>query len=303
MKQIILDSNNNPDFIINNYPVFKVNNVEKIFIKDGDNTSLKWNEYEIFTTETPNIIEHCNYFNMDCYFNTAFAHFLGEGAVFLILYKQLKENIPNLKIYLQHFRSYKKAIFNAFDIDPNDIIYNIENNYNTFYFSERIAYNNKIFSKNYELYLNNFLYFLENKINPIEKDINLLHLTRGKKENFLPNDRNILNEENIIIFLKEKYESIIWNSDNATDNFIDQICLIKRAKIIILNYGSGFFVNALFLKNSHIIVFDDPGHLLQEYPYYKFLVDYINKNNTIDFIPHEKLMNLHYISGIIDKYI
>ena len=75
MTSIIIDYNTIPDIIIDNYPIFKVNNVEKILFSDGNHSNVKWNEYELIISDISYLDNNIknNYFNISCLFDTAFA--------------------------------------------------------------------------------------------------------------------------------------------------------------------------------------------------------------------------------------
>lgn len=303
MTSIIIGPDTIPDIIIDNYPIFKVNNVEKILFSDENNSNIKWNEYKLLINNIQNSDNNNNnYFNITCLYDTAFGHWTLEAAIFLVVYKKLQKIVPNIKIYIGNNRFYKLSILNAFDISKDDIVYEISKNPNTVYLPERISYNCMDFNPKYEIYFRNFFNYFETTTSTINKDIDILFLPRGKKENFIGNDRQITNQDNIEKFLKEMYNAVIYNSDNATDNFLDQVRLIKRAKIIILTYGSASFFNSIFLKDCHIIVLDKIESQFN-YPYVNFMYNYIlSRNNSVDYILGYQLFNLEYICNIINRY-
>jgi capsular polysaccharide biosynthesis protein len=305
MTSVIIGPDSIPDMIIDNYPIFKVNNVEKILFSDGNNSNMKWNEYKLIIRDREYLENDSNnnYFNMTCLYDTVFGHWTLEVAIFLVIYKKLQKSVPNIKIYINNNRFYKESILNAFDISKDDIVYEISKDPNTFYLPERISHNCMDFNPKYEMYITNFVNYLESKMISTVKDIDILFLPRGKKENFIGNDRQINNQDNIEQLLKEKYNTTVYNSDNATDNFIDQVQLINRAKIIILTYGSAYSVNSIFLDNCKIIVLGEIGQQ-SIYPYGKFIYNYIlKKNNTLEFIGDNQLFNLDYVCNIINPYM
>jgi len=297
---LIIGEHSTPQLIIDDYPIFKINNVSSINITD--HSLVKWNEYGLLVDDSGSSEKHHNYFNMYCVYDTAFGHWTLEVGIFLVIYKKLKIQIPDLQLYVPNFRFFKEAIINSFDISKDHIVNSIESTNNTFYFPERISHNCMTLNPRYEYYFNNFLDVFKSEVQNIEKDIDILYLPRGRKENFIGNDRRIINEDNIELFLKESYNADIYNSDNATNNFIDQVKLISRAKIIILTFGSAFFLNSIFLKDSHIIVLDKMENQFN-YPYINFLYNYSLNYNTIDFIYSDNLYSMGYITKIINRYI
>ena len=299
MELVVIGKQTMPDMVIDSYPIYKVDNVKSINIVDGNHSHIKWNEFEVLIEDQVSG-EHFNYFNMNCLFNEAFGHWVLEVAIFLGIYKNLKKQIPNLKLYMPNFRHFKMAFLNAFDI-PKDVIAETIQPNNTCFFTDRISHNDSVFNETYKVYLDNFISYFHSNVEKIQKDIDLIYMPRGRRENYVENDRRITNEDNIELLLKDKYNSIVFNADNAPENFIDQVKLINRAKIVVLTYGSAFFVNGCMLKNCKILVLDKIESQFN-YPYMRFLRDYIAENNTINFIPKEQLHNLDYIKSIIDSY-
>jgi len=294
---LIIGEHSTPQLIIDDYPIFKINNVSSINITD--HSLVKWNEYGLLVDDSGSSEKHHNYFNMYCLYDTAFGHWTLEVGIFLVIYKKLKIQIPDLQLYVPNFRFFKEAIINSFDISKDHIVNSIGSTNNTFYFPERISHNCMTLNPRYEYYFNNFLDVFKSEVQNIEKDIDILYLPRGRKENFIGNDRRITNEDNIELFLKESYNADIYNSDNATNNFIDQVKLISRAKIIILTYGAGFWVNSIFLRDTKIICLNKMNNQFI-YPYIKYLYNFIIHNNTVHFIEESELYNINNLGNIIN---
>ena len=209
-------------------------------------------------------------------YHQAFAHWVLEMAIFLPYYHKLKEILGgSLKIFIinKPYRSYKKLFLNYFNICDDDIIYCNEdlkhNDYDENWFKRfnvTLPKNNicittpfvsvnflphtkcQIEEDDFTKRIFNFQQFF-NIDESIEKDIEWLFFPRASKENYKPNDRSI-DYTSITKFLKDK-NHIVYDTIE-TQNLIDQIRLVKRAKNIILDPTSSFLVNGLFCKNTNI---------------------------------------------------
>ena len=202
--------------------------------------------------------------------DTAFAHWIYESSILLLQYIELKEKYPNLKLLVKKNpnRKYKQLFFDALKINIDDVYYldnkeNIPHDCKTVY--KDIPINNIcLVSNNYQC-LNSMLdtnlltELIKNFKNTIEKNLNIninidknnkhLFFPRNKKENFEANDRNINYSIVNNILKNEKY---IEYDTMETNNFKDQIKLLLSSENIYLDWGSSFFVNGLFCKNSNI---------------------------------------------------
>ena len=136
---------------------------------------------------------------------------------------------------------------------------------------------NQVENANVELFSNQLTIFLNDlKLSDYEKMINTLIMPRQSKENFKPNDRTINMDYNWP-------NAVILNTDTVT-NLINQIELIIKSKNIVLTYGSPFFVNGLFAKNSNIIVLGDNFKHHEVFPYLQHVYQEILKyGNTVHF--------------------
>lgn len=235
-------------------------------------------------------------------FDSAFAHWIYESAVFLYYYQELKIKYPKLKLLVKSNpkRSYKNLILNAFNISDENIYWldNIDK-FSSEIVYEKIPFNNVCITtpniylntlelpiKKYELFINlmiNFKNKILNNLNikyPVEKTTENLFLPRSKNgENYKPNDREI-NYSHVYDLLKNKEYKEYDIKD--TQHFKQQIEILINSKNIYLDGGSSFFVNSIFCKNSDIYIYHyDKNHHI--YPYYSILCE-INDNNTFHFL-------------------
>ena len=198
--------NTNPSYILDDYNIYEVKNVKTINYhhKLFDKSMYPFG-YDVEYSEIETKVENY-YFYMDTLFNDAFAHWVFESGIYLPLFKKLKEKYPNIKIYFKELKSYKLALLKAFDIEeyvteikPNNIV--CFPTYQSFhiFLPNHTNSNDTIIDTKYISYVNNFYNNLK-QIN--KKDIDILYLPRGKKENFKGNDRIINIQDLLIDFIK-----------------------------------------------------------------------------------------------------
>jgi len=235
-------------------------------------------------------------------YHQAFAHWVLEMAIFLPYYHKLKEILGgSLKIFIinKPYRSYKKLFLNYFNICDDDIIYCNEelkhNDYNEKWFKRfnvTLPKNNicitvpfvlvnflpitkcQIEEDDFTNRISNFQQFF-NIDEIIEQDIEWLFFPRASKENYGPNDRYI-NYTSITNFLKDK-NHIVYDTIE-TQNLIDQIRLVKRAKNLILDPTSSFLVNGLFCRNTNIYL-SSPKNFMDRS--FELVYNYITLTNNV----------------------
>jgi hypothetical protein len=223
------------------------------------------------------------YYIFDCPATDAFAHFVYESFIFYPIFQKIANIYPSIKILTKNNKKYVKNLFNFFNI-KNEIINKIENSNNICFFSPIVALNDH--NINQELYvkhINLFSNYITNNITFFDKQ-NILFLPRNTKENYSGNDRIIHGSDNI-------KEHIIIFGGSVIDTYeLNDIGLqfskINSFNTIILDFGSSFLVNCIFLKNKKIIILDNYGMSSQinDYISYNILYNIIKNNNTIHFI-------------------
>ena len=250
-------------YILDNYDIYEETNIKTIEyhhqLFDKSKYPFGW-DLTKYEEESYSINNY--YFCIDTFFESAFAHWVFESGIYLVLFKKLKELYPSIKIYCKEIKSYKIAFLNAFGFDESLITTHLEKNnkvifptYQSFhiFFPKFTDSNDIVLDSKYPYYLNNFYNHLIAPFNKIEKDIDILYLPRGTKENYKGCDRIINIQDNLIEYISNKKNSKVFFTDNIT-NFNEQLQHIQRSKIIILDYGSNFNVNSFFANNSTILV-------------------------------------------------
>ena len=256
------------------------------------------------------------YYIFDCPGEDALIHWIAECFIFYPLLLKLKTMYPNIKILTKNTKKYVKNIFRFFEplricetenniesisttssrsfiyelnenvcnIDNNIIVHEIVNkNNNICFFSPIISlndlsYHKDLFTTYLKLYIDNINLLLCNNFLPSNK---VLLLPRNSKDNYIPNDRIIQGiedlEKNIITI-----GGIVLNTYQI-NNIALQLSIIKCSETIIVDFGSAFFFNCLFVKNKKIIILNNYNFFDQvdNFISMNILYNFINKNNEI----------------------
>lgn len=125
----------------------------------------------------------------------------------------------------------------------------------------------------------------------LEKNIDVLIMPRQTKENYPNNDRQYRGVKNIHEILSKKYSCSLLETDNVKD-LDTQVNLLKRSKIVIVTYGSPYFVNCVFMKNQMIVLL---GTYQEQYTRFKWVeaTDNFIRDNNKKFM-HINLDNVDY---------
>jgi hypothetical protein len=262
-------------FIINNVETYSYINIDTYSIKIKDN-----NNYNL---------EKKYYLILDFRYSNSLYHFVAECTVYFPLFHKLKKQFPLLKIILKEKRNYHKSFADFYNINSDDLVYELDNNYcnNLIFTLPTSPLNSPIVTDCFKIYTNNLLtYFNQYEY---EKEIDILVLPRQKNDNnYHHRKSNIIDIINNISNSNNK----ILNTDEITD-LREQIKYVKQSKIIIMPEGSVFFVNGLFSKNSKIIIlgnymeslFTNDSIFPKNFYYYNMIKN-IN-NNDIIIIPYK----------------
>lgn len=268
----IINLNDNSQYnqiTIDIYKIFKVENVLEYSHENFNTWKITLDDH--VKSDNKNV-----YFIIDTLLNVAFSHWVFESAIYLPAFKKLKETYPNMKLVLKEERTYKKLFCKYFDIDENDIVYNIESNNTSFFPSPITCFNDQVITETYKAQIYKFReFFVDNNI--IKRE--LLIMPRQTKENYKSNDR-----VHNIQYLLDKYKdkAYILNTDEITD-LKDQIELVQSSKNIILTEGSPFFVNSFFCRNKNIYSIHHNCSIAnnQYFNKYRFMCNLIKSENNL----------------------
>jgi hypothetical protein len=287
-------------------PNYKIDNtVHSLYCFDN---IISYN-YTTFNTEITLKIKKHNldskenksfYAIMDCPGLDAFGHWIHECFIFCEIYKNLVTLYPNIQILTSNKKRYVKNFLDFIGI-KNTIVYEIDNFNNTCFFPPLISLNTlnptndkKSFSI-YASYLQQFINTIN--INTFKFNFNnkLLYLPRNLVDNYFPSDRipeHLLferrNQNEINYISKGIIEDggIILNTYDINSISV-QFSFIQNSQNIILDYGSSFYVNTIFLKDKNIIVLN-PLNLKHhiEIQIVKYIHNVIEKNNKVTILTY-----------------
>lgn len=240
-------------------------------------------------------------FFVDTASHDAFSHWVFESAIFLPYFNKLNDMLNN-KLYLHLVdtdKSYKNLFVSAFDIPYNKLIKILPKN-NICYMQEHAFLlqtknasddHKKIFIRLISNFKNKILEKIKNsEIN--NNSYNLLYLPRQKTGNYVPNDFQIINQNNIKNMVSTYKKNIIFDTTDTT-NIISQFSLVRNSKNILLNYSSPLFVNGFFATNSNIFILNCFCHNHHtEFVYLKIIYDAIVSENNVYFIPCHSNKNI-----------
>ena len=236
-------------------------------------------------------------------------HWLWECALFLPYIVQLQKDckIP-FKILLHEKKIYKSNILSDFGFHECDILYStnmVKDPDGTGVWQEKVVYPDE--NSEYILFLPTFMYLWQtkfdnksliklffsslnqfrmhyiNNIQNIEKTIPITYVARSKVENYKNNSRNFINVDAFCNLLDNNMVNILYT--DTLQSFNPQFNTIIKSKVLIVEMGSAFTINAAFIAmDSHIIVIND------FYDYYtadenffhifRFLMQ--DRNNTVE---------------------
>ena len=192
---------------------------------------------------------------IDTLYDDAFGHWVYESAIYLSLFRRLRQKLyPNLKLHTKRPRRYKDLFYRFFGIAESDIVE-----------SEKLicpntcivplpvsSWNEKSICSVYKTYVDELFDVFAKKIgNCFPKMISVLLSPRARQENYAGNDRQI---DVTDIIEKIRDTAKILYTDQVQCLLDDQIRHIAAAKTVILMDGSAYYVNGLFAIDSQILV-------------------------------------------------
>ena len=238
------------------------------------------------------------YFVIDLLYHDAFGHWVYESAIYLPIFKKIKEMYPTIKIVLKSKKQFKSLFLKFFDIMETDVVYDMQPN-NVCLFPSPISLlnDNVNMTDIYKQIIVKFItIFLKDRIESHLYDYVIL--PRQMKENFTYNDRTydmsvVYNAMNTIT---TKYN--ILHTDTIVD-LKDQIAALQSAPNVIITDGSPYLVNNMFCNHQKLFIIDTLT-IHQSSTYHK--INYIREtictlnNNTYIYLPihisHAQLIEL-----------
>lgn len=267
-----------------------INDIYKLFIIENviHYSLIEFNTHRIEVCEKKeDPLEY--YFVIDLTFHDAFAHWVYESAIYLPIFRKLKELYPTLKISLKEKKQFKLLFLKFFDIMETDIIYDVDMKQNNMcFFPSPISSlnDNHNLTDSYKQIVERFItIFSQSRIESEQYDY--IILPRQTRENYKNNDRtydmNSIYEA--IPSITTKYKTL--HTDTIVD-LKDQIAAIRSASCVILTDGSPFLVNNLFCNHQKLFVLDIVTQYQSSFLFKQnYIIETICRlhNNTYIYLP------------------
>jgi hypothetical protein len=209
----------------------------------------------------------------------AFLHWVIEVFIFYPLFIQKLKVHPNTKILIPGNRKRYCSNFFAYLGISSPIVHEISTSKNIVFFPPVCSlnkYNMSVLDK----YITNYMSDIVIDILP---SVKLLYLPRNRKENFAVNDTPERSAE-----VESISDIVIRNNGIILDtysinNIRLQFNLVASASIIVVHWGSSFYVNCLHVKNKIIILLNDSVGIYQinAYESMGYMFKQIEMNNKI----------------------
>jgi hypothetical protein len=250
LTSVIGQNNTPPSFIIDDYKFDVQNGVTKISIQHRDHYGWDIEYTDIDDSEVENY-----YYYIDGIYDEAFSHWTYESGIYLHVFNKLKEKYPAIKVLSFRNKGFKTIQYEAYGISPVNTIESIKNKV---IFIKNCSQADHTECKLYLTHVRRWYNYLMSLRPVVEKDIDILYLPRSSTENYREISEIKYIQNSLINIFNEYNGAIIYYTDK-TRNIADQIELIGRAKILVVNEGGNVLVNGYFAKNSHIIVIGGNG--------------------------------------------
>ena len=250
LTSVIGQNNTPPSFIIDDYKFDVQNGVRSISIQHRDHYG-----WDIEYTDIDDSEVEVYYYYIDGIYDEAFSHWTHESGIYLQIFNKLRERYPTIKLLSFRNKGFKTIQYEAYGISPVTTIESIKNK---IIFIKNCSQADHTECELYLTHVRRWYSYLKSLRPTLEKDIDILYLPRSTTENYreISEIKNI--QYNLINTFNDYKGATIYYTDK-TYNMADQVALIGRAKILVVNEGGNVLVNGYFAKNSHIIVLGGHG--------------------------------------------
>ncbi len=234
-------------------------------------------ESESYPTETDSSI----YFILDGGNHAAFSHWVYESSTWLPMFLDIQKRYPSCRLVLKQTKTYKYLFLKLYGISDECVLVEPELEPKNFcFFHSYTSLNDTSLPDAYYTNLLRYEKLIESLSIEDKKDIPLLYLPRGTKENFVgPNNRSYGIQKDLKEFVLT-IGGTVYETDTTAD-LTHQMQMIRRAKVILLDYGSNLWVNGLFAKHSKLICLNLGWNQHTQYPSLAVLWEKIQQTNTI----------------------
>lgn len=255
-------------------------------------------------------------------------HWIWECGLMLPHIKEIQQNNKKkFKIILNKKKQFKLDILNDFGFYDDDIVYSDKMTISGIKWQENYVYIDELDSVTYIPYffylwnttdtikshyfyfsLDLFRNFYINQIESLNKTIPILYIGRTKVPGEVYCPDKIRNSQDIINTM-DKYNIPILDISKL-NSLKPQFEMVLKSKIIIMEQGSAFLINAVLISsNSHILILNDfDNYYTSELSYLKASRKLMQeRNNTVDIlqtsIPHVSIdIDINKLDNCIQYY-
>lgn len=244
-----------------------------------------------------------HYFLLDCPGENAFVHWIFETFVFYYMIDDLTPTYPSLVLYCHISKRYVRDFLKFFNITHSCSSDISSHPCNVLMVPPVFSLNDK--SINISLFQDHVVQFREACRSRLpestEKNIDLCLLPRQRVENYAPNDI-VVNVDLLAVDVRNR-GGVVMDTFETGDVAV-QMDTILRSKIIILNYGSAYFVNGIVARDSLLLVIDTMGAFhsqVIEYPALNQLHTLICSQNRVVILPRGTALTWTGISPFMEN--
>jgi hypothetical protein len=221
------------------------------------------------------------YFILDGSNHAAFSHWVYESSNWLPFFLEVQREYPSCYLVVNQMKTFKKLYFDFYGIPQDCILVEPEIEKKNFcFFHTYTSLNDTEPPPIYYGNLINYERILHKSLVDHQKEIPLLYLPRGTKENFVGVNNRAYNIQNDLKELVLSMGGTVYETDTTT-NLTNQIDIIQKSTVIVLDYGSNLWVNGFFARNSKLICLNIGWNQHIQYPSLAILWDKIQETNTI----------------------
>lgn len=241
-------------------------------------------------------------FALETVYDEAFAHWVLESVIYLPAYLELRTQVPGLKLLVKRMKGYKRQLFHVFGITDDDLAIVGKQVYRRVYLPSIYSLNDQQLDLASYRGLVDRLYQEFHRrsgtgLDPPEQWFGnsldyhgqtLLYMPRNRTGNYPGNDRRLLDQDAIVEHVHRLGGYVLY-TDQLTD-FRDQVAVVRRAKCLVLNYGSSLWVNGLMVRDARILVLNYMTQHL-DFPSFRLFYEMMVEHGcTIEFYPATEIV-------------
>jgi hypothetical protein len=265
-----------------------------VVLARGEDNSQQKADYDVtgYSIQNTDWLNGMAYFDIDTFSEGRFSHWVSESAVFIEYWSDLSAMHPGqLRLVLTNKQKYKLELLSLLGLTSSEIVWGglppeAELPNSIVYFPPYLSQNDQgrpdllLWSTLWSNLMDWIRFAVGSETNPpFTPSGGLVIMPRSRSGNNQINDRIIAALDWMVDHV-DKNNSFVLQVDDV--NFSTQVREVARAKSIVCNYGSAFFVNAGIARNATIFTIDNEAiglEQIRDFPAIKMFYDYIRSKN------------------------